>query len=189
LKVILGLGNPGPRYAATRHNIGMDVVAILAQRWGIALSDQRDAFVGGAGQVAGTAVYLAVNRVYMNLSGQAAKSLWNKMGRQTDNLAVVHDDIDLPLGRVRLKHTGSDGGQRGVRSIMQTLGDREFQRIKVGVGRPQDSTVAVADFVLGCFTPDEMTAAEAGINWGANAIERLLRDGFLTAQAHIHSHT
>ncbi len=186
MKVVLGLGNPGPRYAGTRHNIGLSVLARLAERWGIFLSDRQGTFTGGTGTVSGTAVYMATCQVYMNLSGQAALALANKMSRQTANLIVVHDDIDLPLGRVRLKEGGGDGGQKGVRSIATALGDRDFFRVRVGVGRPDDG-MDVSDYVLGRFTPPEQKLADAAVELAADALEILLEEGLLAAQAKTHS--
>jgi len=186
LKVVLGLGNPGPRYAGTRHNAGQTVVEALARRWGIALDEARDAVRGGAGDVAGRHVYLAVSRVFMNESGQAARALWNRMGRQVGNLVVVHDDIDLPLGTVRLKDAGGDGGHRGLKSLVQTLGDPGFLRVRVGVGRPGDKDEVVGH-VLSRFAPGEKAAAEETIEWGADAVEALLAEGLTAAQGRVHA--
>ncbi|MFQ5509418.1 MAG: aminoacyl-tRNA hydrolase [Leptospirillia bacterium] len=180
------MGNPGARYAGTRHNIGCRVVERLAERWHAALTDRRDTFEGGAARIGDAAVYLAIPRVYMNLSGQAARALSNKMGRMAENLIVVHDDVDLPLGRVRLKIGGGDGGQKGVRSIAQMLGDRDFYRVKVGVGRPDELT-DMSDHVLSRFTPDEAKAAEAAVECAADAVELMVREDFLTAQNRIHT--
>ena len=163
------------------------VVERLAGRWNIDLTDDRPSFVGGPGNVAGHGFYLARNQTFMNLSGEAARGLSNKMGRVTRNLIVVHDDIDLPLGRVRLKDDGSDGGHRGIRSIIQALGTREFFRVKVGVGRPEDGITPVNQFVLAPFTPEERPRLDQGVEMAADAVEHMLRDGFLNAQSHIHS--
>jgi peptidyl-tRNA hydrolase, PTH1 family len=186
LKVVLGLGNPGPRYAGTRHNAGHAVVELLARRWGIALDEGRDAATGGAGDVAGRHVYLAVSRVFMNESGQAARALWNRMGRQAGNLVLVHDDIDLPLGTVRLKEAGGDGGHRGVQSVALTLADPGFVRVRVGVGRP-DEKAAVVGHVLSRFSKDEAKAADAAIERGADAVEALLAEGLVAAQGKVHA--
>lgn len=186
MKVVLGLGNPGARYAGTRHNIGLSVLARLSERWGVSLSDRRETFAGGTGNVNGTPAYLAICQVFMNLSGQAALALTNKMGRQTANLIVVHDDIDLPLGRVRLKEGGGDGGQKGVRSISTALGDRDFIRVRVGVGRPEDG-MDVSDYVLGRFTPPQQQQADAAVELAADAVETLLGEGVLAAQARAHT--
>ncbi len=186
MKVLLGLGNPGPRYAGTRHNAGAMVVQELAEQWNIPLNDRRDAFVGGAGQVAGCPVYLAISQVFMNVSGEAARGLSNKLGRQWANLVVLHDELDIALGRVRFKDDGGDGGHRGVRSIAQTTGTRGFDRVRIGVGRPPDG-VAAAEHVLRRFTPDEKEALARGITRAAEGVELLLTDGLLAAQTKIHA--
>jgi PTH1 family peptidyl-tRNA hydrolase len=184
LKVVLGLGNPGPRYAGTRHNIGFAVVERLARAWGVAFGDRREAYEGGQGE--GRAAYLAVSRVYMNLSGQAARALWNRMGRQPSNLIVVHDDLDLPLGTVRIKVGGGDGGHKGVRSVAESLGDREFARVRVGVGRPEAKD-EVVDYVLERFSPSEREAADAAVEKAAEALETVLTEGIQTAQQRVHT--
>jgi len=186
VKVILGLGNPGPRYTGTRHNIGVEVLERLAQRWGVAVTDLKDTYAGGRGRVADSDCYLAVGRTFMNLSGKAANALANKMSRQVENLIVVQDDIDLPPGKVRLKTGGGDGGHRGIRSIIGTLGDKNFVRVKVGVGRPDDGHTEVADFVLQRFKPDEKIAVENGVERAADAVEILLREGLTAAQSGTH---
>lgn len=186
MKVILGLGNPGARYAGTRHNIGIRVVERLAERWGVALSDRKTAFEGGAGVVAGVSAYLAVSRVFMNLSGEAARALYGKMGRVASNLITVQDDIDLPVGRVRLKEGGGDGGHKGVRSVCASLVDRDFFRVRVGVGHP-GAAGDVSRYVLERFPPDEKTAVAQAVETAADAVEMLLKEGLLAAQASIHS--
>ncbi|MDH4228268.1 MAG: aminoacyl-tRNA hydrolase [Nitrospirota bacterium] len=185
MKVVLGLANPGPRYAATRHNVGAEVVACLAGRWGIRLEDRKDCFVGGQGEVAGIATYLAVSRVYMNTSGEAVRALWGKLGRQASNLVVIHDELDLPVGRVRLKDDGGDGGHRGVRSVIESIGTRAFARIRVGIGRPDDPE-KVRDYVLEHFAPAERQQATAAVERAADAAEALLREGLLAAQTRVH---
>lgn len=183
--MVLGLGNPGPRYAGTRHNVGRDAVERLAGRWGIALDERKEAFRGGQGTVAGSHVCLAVSRVFMNLSGQAARGLWSRMGRQVGNLIVVHDDIDLPLGTVRLKEAGGDGGHKGVRSIAQALGDPGFVRVRIGVGRPA-SREQVVDYVLARFAPEEAAPAGAAVERAADALETVLKDGYAVARETVH---
>lgn len=185
MKVVLGLANPGPRYAGTRHNIGADVVARIAERWSISLSDRKDCFVGGQGQVAGEPVYLAVSQVYMNTSSQAVRALWGKMSRQAANLVVVHDELDLPAGRVRVKDDGGDGGHRGVRDIAQSLGTRAFARVRVGIGRPPEGETA-RDYVLKRFTPEERPSMAEGVERAADAAETWLKEGLLAAQNRVH---
>ena len=175
MKVIAGLGNPGDRYRLTRHNVGFRVVDLLADRWG----------VSGQGRVRDGAALLEVRRPedrlllvkpmkYMNLSGAPLRAAM----RQTDvdasaDLLVVADDIDLPLGRVRLRRSGSAGGHNGLRSIIEALGTDEFQRLRIGVGR----SGTAARHVLATFPPDERELATEMVAVGADAAERWLRDG------------
>ncbi len=175
MKVIAGLGNPGDRYRLTRHNVGFRVVDLLADRWG----------VSGQGRVRDGAALLEVRRPedrlllvkpmkYMNLSGAPLRAAM----RHTDvdasaDLLVVADDIDLPLGRVRLRRSGSAGGHNGLRSIIEALGTDEFQRLRIGVGR----SGTAARHVLATFPPDERELATEMVAVGADAAERWLRDG------------
>jgi peptidyl-tRNA hydrolase, PTH1 family len=175
MKVICGLGNPGERYRLTRHNVGFRVVDLLADRWGLT----------GQGRVRDGAALLDVRRPedrvllvkpmrYMNLAGAPLRAAV----RQTDvdvtvDLLVVTDDIDLPLGRVRLRRSGSAGGHNGLRSVIGAFGSEEFNRMRIGVGR----SGTAAGHVLATFRPDERDLATEMVAVGADAAERWLRDG------------
>ena len=175
MKVICGLGNPGERFRLTRHNVGFRVADLLADRWGLT----------GQGRIRDGAALLEARRPedrvllvkpmkYMNLSGHALRAAI----RQTDvdvssELLVVADDIDLPLGRIRLRRSGSAGGHNGLRSIIESLGTDEFHRLRIGVGR----SGTAAGHVLATFRPDERDLATEMVAVGADAAERWLRDG------------
>lgn len=175
MKVICGLGNPGERYRHTRHNVGFRVVDLLADRWGLT----------GQGRIRDGAAVLDVLRPddklllvkpmrYMNLSGRPLQAAL----RQTDvdvssDLLVVADDIDLPLGRIRLRRSGSAGGHNGLRDIIASFGTEEFNRLRIGVGR----SGTAAGHVLATFRPDERELATEMVAVGADATERWLRDG------------
>ena len=177
MKVIGGLGNPGERYRLTRHNIGFRVVDLLADRWGLT----------GAGRVRDGAAVLEARRPepvgpvllvkplkYMNLSGGPMKAAL----RQTDvdivdDLLVVADDIDLPLGRIRLRRSGSAGGHNGLRDIISTFGTNEFDRLRIGIGRAGQTV----DHVLATFKPDERELADEMVQVGADAVEHWLTHG------------
>ncbi len=177
MKVITGLGNPGERYRLTRHNVGFRVVDLLADRWGLT----------GEGRVKDGAGLLEVRRPELDDAVLLVKPLkfMNHAGaplraavRQTDvdigtDLLVVADDIDLPLGRIRLRRSGSAGGHNGLRDIISTFGTNEFARLRVGVGRAGE----VVDHVLATFKPDERELADEMVAVGADAAERWLRDG------------
>jgi PTH1 family peptidyl-tRNA hydrolase len=180
MKVICGLGNPGERYRLTRHNVGFRVVDLLADRWALT----------GHGRVRDGAARLEadlpepIGRVllvkpmrYMNASGGPLKSAL----RQTDaepatDLLVIADDVDLPLGRIRLRREGSAGGHNGLRDIISALGSNEFSRLRVGIGRPGSSRATV-DHVLATFSAAERELATEAIATAADAAERWLRDG------------
>lgn len=177
MKVITGLGNPGERYRLTRHSVGFRVVDLLADRWGLT----------GQGRVRDGAALLDVHRPgpagrvllvkplkYMNLSGGPLRAAL----RQTDvdlgsDLLVVADDIDLPLGRIRLRRSGSAGGHNGLRDIIAAFGTDQFNRLRIGVGRAGEAV----DHVLATFKPDERELADEMVAVGADAVERWLADG------------
>ena len=177
MKVICGLGNPGDRYRFTRHNVGFRVVDLLADRWGLT----------GEGRVRDGAALLEVRRPepigkvllvkpmrYMNRSGGPLRAVL----RQTDvdiagDLMVVSDDIDLPLGRVRIRRSGSAGGHNGLRDIIASLGTEEFARLRIGVGRAGTA----ASHVLATFRPDERDLASEMVAVGADSVEVWLADG------------
>ena len=177
MKVICGLGNPGERYRLTRHNVGFRVVDLLADRWGLT----------GQGRVREGAAVLEARHPepigpvllvkpmrFMNRSGQPLKAAL----RQTDvdvtsDLLVVADDIDLPIGRVRLRRSGSAGGHNGLRDIIGSFGTEDFNRLRVGVGRAGQA----ADHVLATFRPDERELADEMVQVGADAAERWLAAG------------
>jgi peptidyl-tRNA hydrolase, PTH1 family len=184
VKVVTGLGNPGERHRLTRHNVGFRVVDLLADRWGLT----------GQGRVRDGAARLEVQlsdpdeRVllvkpmkYMNLSGGPVRAAV----RQTEadpatDLLVVTDDVDLPLGRLRLRREGSAGGHNGLRDIIASLGSNEFNRLRVGIGRPGSSRVTV-NHVLATFKPGERELAAESIAAAADAVELWLRDGIEAA--------
>jgi len=184
MKVICGLGNPGDRYRFTRHNVGYRVVDLLADRWGLT----------GQGRVRDGAALLEVRRDepigrvllvkpmrYMNLSGGPLKAAL----RQTDadvseDLLVVTDDVDLPLGRVRLRREGSAGGHNGLRSIIASFGTDAFARLRVGIARP-DGSREMVNHVLATFKPDERELADEMVQVAADAVERWLTDGIEAA--------
>jgi PTH1 family peptidyl-tRNA hydrolase len=177
MKVICGLGNPGERFRFTRHNVGFRVVDLLADRWG--LTGQGRLRDGGA--VVEARLPEPIGRVllvkpmkYMNLSGGPLRAAL----RQTDvdvelDLLVVADDIDLPLGRVRLRRSGSAGGHNGLRDIIAALGTQEFARLRIGVGRAGEA----ASHVLATSRPAERDLTDEMVQVGADAAERWLRDG------------
>jgi PTH1 family peptidyl-tRNA hydrolase len=174
--VIAGLGNPGPEYEGSRHNAGFLVVAGLADGCGIRLSAGRGDFMIGSCRMAGSHVTLAMPLTYMNASGGAVRAVLESVGASVDELLVVCDDVDLPLGQLRLRSSGSDGGHRGLRSIIAALGTEQFARLRLGVGRPPEGG-DTADFVLDDFSEDEVDTAREMVDRALEAVRTLVRDG------------
>jgi peptidyl-tRNA hydrolase, PTH1 family len=155
VKLIVGLGNPGSRHADTRHNVGFRVVDSLGATYQIALLHYLPTAVYGEGVIGAQRVILALPLTYMNANGKAVMDLCARFSIPPNDLIVIHDDLDLPLGRVKLKLKGGDAGHHGVQSVIEHLGTGEFCRIRVGIGRPA-SRDEIVTFVLSPFTPDEL---------------------------------
>jgi len=182
MKLIIGLGNPGRRYRGTRHNVGAEVVARLAQRLRVEI-DEADGFAEvGRGTLDGVRVLLARPQTYVNVTGAAVRDLRRRHRLQPQDILVVVDDLDLPLGRIRLRPRGSAGGHNGLRSIIEALGTSEFPRLRVGVGRPPEG-VDPAAYVLTRFTPQERQALEAALDRAAEALVVAVREGIEPAMS------
>ncbi|MCK4512390.1 aminoacyl-tRNA hydrolase, partial [bacterium] len=138
MRVIAGLGNPGKEYEGSRHNVGFLVVAGLADGCGIRLSAGRGDFMTGVGRIAGTHVRFVMPLTYMNGSGRAVEQVLEEMGAMPDEVLVICDDVNLPLGQLRFRRSGSAGGHNGLSSVIERLGTEGFARLRLGVGRPPD---------------------------------------------------
>ena len=168
-RVVVGLGNPGPEYQDTRHNVGQRVLDVLAKT--VRGSWRRDgATLVARGRWRGEAVRLVKPLAFMNESGPVVAKALRRAEAGPADLILVYDDIDLPLGAVRLRMKGSHGGHNGVRSVIDALGTEEIRRVKVGVGRPEHKG-DVPDHVLTSFEPDELPAVDAAV---AEAVEKVL---------------
>jgi PTH1 family peptidyl-tRNA hydrolase len=174
VKLIVGLGNPGSHYADTRHNVGFRVIDSLGAAHRIALQSHLPTAVYGEGTIAAQPSVLALPLTYMNASGEAVANLCAHFSIAPNDLIVAHDDLDLQLGRVKLKVKGGDAGHYGVRSIIEHLGTGEFLRVRVGIGRPAHKDEVVA-FVLNPFTPDEIPLVHEAIGNAVGKIETVLR--------------
>jgi PTH1 family peptidyl-tRNA hydrolase len=181
MKLIIGLGNPGSSYADTRHNIGFRCINKLARTHGISLSRRGSQAQFGNGHIAGSDVVLAKPRTYMNLSGKAVKLLMNRFKTPPDDICVIHDELDLPLGKVRISRGGGSGGHKGIESIIAELGSRDFPRIRVGIGRPAEEDQDTIDYVLSDFTTSEKVIIEDSITRVAEAVLCLLEEGVTAA--------
>lgn len=176
LHILVGLGNPGRQYAGTRHNVGfvlIDMLAVRLEARGMRL--QSDALVTTA-QYEGHKVLLAKPQTYMNLSGKSVQSLARFYKAKLDRLLVAHDDLDLPLGTIRLRPGGGPGGQKGVASTIETLGSQDFSRLRIGIGRPP-GRMDPAAYVLQEFSKREMEALSAVLGRAADAALAFVRDG------------
>ncbi|NUL81159.1 MAG: aminoacyl-tRNA hydrolase [Armatimonadetes bacterium] len=172
-RLIVGLGNPGPDYAGTRHNVGFWVVSALAKRHGIALDQHRCRSRYGLGKIGDNKVILAQPMTFMNLSGEAVSQLMKHYSVGLDALLIVYDDAALPVGTLRIRASGSSGGQKGMKSIISWVGGEEFARLRVGIGSPGQSDEMV-DHVLSQFSESERPIVEETIEHAADAVEAWL---------------
>lgn len=181
-RLIVGLGNPGNQYAGTRHNIGFEILEALAQRWQIPLKEDRK-FQGqyGDGLAAGRVkVSLLKPQTYMNRSGQAIRSVVDWFKIAPESVLVIYDDMDLPIGKLRLRLSGSAGGHNGMKSAIAHLGTQAFPRLRVGIGSTEkagDRDSAVVSHVLGKFSPAERQQMDAVVYEAAKALEMSLGQG------------
>lgn len=176
MHLVLGLGNPGARYERTRHNAGFLVVDRLASRLGVAVDHKAHGALVGSGRSRDEAVVLAKPQTFMNLSGQPAASLRGFYKVELGDVVVVHDDVDLPFGDLRLKKGGGHGGHNGLRDLNAKLGP-DYVRVRFGVGRPPEGW-DTADYVLAGFTPDEEARLPALVDEVADAVELVVTTGF-----------
>jgi PTH1 family peptidyl-tRNA hydrolase len=174
--IIVGIGNPGPKYAATRHNAGFWAIDELVGRHSIELSDRRRTCALGEGVIEQRGVVLAKPRTYVNESGRAARYLLDRYRVGPERLLVIYDDMDLPPGRLRLKAGGGPGGHNGMKSMVSAVGDRGFPRLRIGVGRPESGGDDV-DYVLGPPSEAERQAIANGISTFPKVIAGILTDG------------
>jgi peptidyl-tRNA hydrolase, PTH1 family len=184
--LVVGLGNPGPRYAATRHNVGFLVVDLLADRVGGRFKAHKGRADLVEGRLAGVPVVLAKPRSFMNESGGPVVSVARFYKVPVELQVVVHDDLDLPFGTLRLKRGGGDGGHNGLRSATAALGSKEYLRVRFGIGRPpgrQDP----AEFVLREFSGAERKDLPFHLDRAADAVEALVAQGLETAQNDYHA--
>jgi PTH1 family peptidyl-tRNA hydrolase len=180
--LIVGLGNPGVRYARNRHNVGVRCVSRLAAAHGLEFSRRRKNARAAQGTIGGRPVVLAIPQTFMNESGRAVAPLAHFYQVPTENLLVIYDDLDLPLGSLRLRPDGGSGGHRGMRSIITYLGTQSFPRLRIGIGRPLGQ-MDPADYVLQNFTPDEEPVIEETIERAIAAIQTWLTEGLEKAMS------
>jgi PTH1 family peptidyl-tRNA hydrolase len=187
MKLIVGLGNPGREYASDRHNVGFMCVNQFARSHRISLDKKKANARIGQGEVDGTQIVLAKPQTFVNASGQAVSALMKKFGISNEDLILVYDDLDLPVGRIRIRKGGSSGGHKGIQSVIRETGGAEFVRVRVGIGRParaEDSDARkrdVIDHVLTDFSVEERQAIQRAIPNVAEALQVLLQEGLVAA--------
>jgi PTH1 family peptidyl-tRNA hydrolase len=178
--VIVGLGNPGRRYARTRHNVGFEVLSLLGERHGASFTGGRGDYLAATARIEGAPVVLARPTTFMNLSGRAVQGLVAFYKTPLERLLVVSDDVNLPLGTLRLRTAGSSGGHNGLEDIIYQLGSEDFPRLRVGVGgerMPQD----LRGYVLDRFDKDDQPVIETAVRSAADAVECFIQEGIEAA--------
>ena len=173
--IIVGLGNPGPRFADTRHNVGWRALDLLAEQIGVPVNERRPKAVLGTGYFAGRRVALAKPRTYMNNSGEAVEYLLARFGGGASNLLIIYDEMALLPGRIRLRAAGSDAGHNGIRSIISAVGGTGFPRLRIGIGAPPPGVVA-HDYVLQKFGDAEGDAMAGAVERAAAAVRCVLEE-------------
>jgi peptidyl-tRNA hydrolase, PTH1 family len=180
LSLIVGLGNPGAKYDHTRHNIGFDLIDRLAKRWQVSLSEQKR-FHGelGEGLAAGRRIRLLKPNTFMNKSGQSVRAVLDWYKLEPQQVLVLYDDMDLPVGKLRIRLSGSAGGHNGMKSLISHLGTQDFPRLRVGIGKATEAGVAkdTISHVLGKFAPDELRILPEVLDMAADAVEMALKQG------------
>lgn len=173
---VVGLGNPGPGYRWSRHNAGFQFIALFSKVSGIRLSHRLREVEWGEGLWCNEELALARPMTYMNLSGVGVHHLLRRLGCDLGRLLVVHDDLDLELGRIRFKQRGGDAGHKGIRSVIEALGDDRFLRLRIGIGRPPPGVMA-EDYVLAPFTGEEQAQFQEALTRALEALRTLISEG------------
>ena len=187
MKIIIGLGNTGKHYQNNRHNVGFRCIDHIADKYSIPLKKRLCQSDIGQGTIAGCEVLLAKPRTFVNLSGNAVEGLLTKFKAEPGDLLVVHDDLDLPSGRIRVKLGGKSGGHRGIKSIIDSIGSQDFCRIRIGISRPDNESSQyrdedeIVDYVLSDFTSGEEEIIQPAVARVADTIECILAEGIAIA--------
>jgi PTH1 family peptidyl-tRNA hydrolase len=175
-RLIVGLGNPGPEYELTRHNIGFMAVDRLIRKYGLTACRSRNNAEIAQGEIAGIPILTARPMAYMNRSGDPVSDIVRSHGIQCEDMVVIHDDIDLAYERLKIKEKGGDGGHNGVRSLIDALGTDDFVRVRMGVGRPEGD-IGVVDYVLAKFDANQRTMLEPFLSRAIEAAAAVLCEG------------
>ena len=179
--IIVGLGNPGAKYETTRHNMGFITIDYLSRELNIPVNRLGFKSLYGQGVIGGEKVILVKPQTFMNLSGQTVKEIVDFFKVPAENLIVIYDDINIPLGKLRIRPFGSDGGHNGMKNIIYLLQSDKFPRIRVGVGMPDNEHIDIADHVLGKLTKDEISVLTDTVKNAAKAAELIITEGISSA--------
>lgn len=178
--IIVGLGNPDREYELTRHNTGFIVLDKLADKYKIDVTKKKHKALIGLGDIEGEKIILVKPQTYMNLSGEAVREVIDFYKEKISNLIVIFDDIDLPLGKIRIKEKGSAGTHNGVKSLVKELNSQEFKRIKVGIGKPANN-IDLISHVLGKFSKEEIEEIHVSSDKAVEAVEMIIKNNLLGA--------
>jgi len=178
--IVVGLGNPGPRYDNTRHNVGFDTIDMLSCKYGIKVSKLKHKALIGDGKIEGKKVILVKPQTFMNLSGESVRDIleWYKIPLK--NLIVVYDDIDLEPGKIRVRPKGSSGTHNGMRSVIYQIQSEDFPRVRIGIGKAPEGW-DLADYVLSKFNADDRKVISESISRAADAVVTIIKSGVETA--------
>ncbi|MCK1976649.1 aminoacyl-tRNA hydrolase [Jeotgalicoccus huakuii] len=178
MKCIIGLGNPGAKYEKTRHNIGFMAIDQLQEDLGLPLDQQKFKCHYGTGVLNGEKIMLIKPQTFMNLSGEGVRPLVDYYNIELSDIVVIYDDLDLPLGRIRLRQKGSGGGHNGIKSLNQHLGGEKYNRIRLGIDRPTDST-PITRYVLGKFSKVDEDTLQKVLEVSSEACQSFVSNDFL----------
>jgi PTH1 family peptidyl-tRNA hydrolase len=178
LWAIIGLGNYGSKYSKTRHNLGFMVIEVIAGNFDIDFHEKKDYLIG-KGSIGGHDVLLIEPLTFMNLSGNAVKNILRKFNVTSENLIIIHDDLDMDAGKLKIRKNGSSGGHRGVESIIQSIGTKEFIRVKIGIGR--EHGISPETYVLKKFRKDELPIIKDAVERAADAVTAIISTGIAKA--------
>jgi len=178
---IIGLGNPGKRYENTRHNVGKKLVRWLSCRWGIPINKREKTHHFGKGKRSGKEIYLLLPSLFMNESGKVVQEIIHDFGLSLESLLVIHDDADIPLGKIKVVYSSSAGGHKGVASVIEYLGSQKFSRLKIGIGREENKDLT--DYVLEEFQEEEKEVIGRIFSLCEGAIQVWISEGIYKAMS------
>jgi PTH1 family peptidyl-tRNA hydrolase len=175
--IVVFLGNPGPKYSGTRHNVGFMTAEVLSKKAGVKIDRLKYKALTGTYDLRGQKAFLMKPQTYMNLSGDAVRDAMRFFKAPLERVLVISDDVSLPVGKLRIRRSGSSGGQKGLKDIIEKCGGEGFPRIKIGVGEPPHPDYDLADWVLSTFTPGEAPLIAEATQKAVQAIETIIIDG------------